>query len=150
MNKTSQPAVNYLETATHDLKFIFNKIKAIQLIQQKVSSYLDPVLAKHCQVANIAENKLILLAANGSVATQVRYSTNEILNKFRQDPALQHIKHIECKVRPAVPAKTTDNNKAYQIAPLSQDTAVIVRELAETIEDKKLRDIMLRIAEHTE
>lgn len=146
---TAKPpaAGSYIESDTHDLKFIFDKIRALNLIQEKVQTYLDPVLAKYCQVANLAENRLVLLVANGSVATQVRFMANDLLKKFSQDPSLQHVRHIECKVRPAR-TKVSDDKKDYQVQPLSADTAAIVRELADTIEDKKLREIMLRISEH--
>lgn len=98
---TSQSAISYLESATNDLKFILDKVRALQLIQKKVQTYLDPTLTKYCQVANLAENKLILLIANGSVATQIRFMANDLIKQFKQDSALQHIKQIECKVRPS-------------------------------------------------
>lgn len=149
MNKKplTPAAGSYIESDTHDLKFIFDKVRALNLIQEKVQTHLDPVVAKYCQVANLAENRLVLLVANGSVATQIRFMTNELLKKFSQDPSLQHIRQIECKVRP-VKTKIREDNKAYQVQPLSVDTAAIVRELADTIEDPKLREIMLRISEH--
>lgn len=140
-------AGSYIESDTHDLKFIFDKIRALNLIQQKVQAHLDPVLAKYCQVANLAENRLVLLVANGSIATQVRFMTNELLKKFSQDPSLQHVRQIECKVRP-IATKVSEKKPAYQVQPLTPDTAAIVRELAETIEDTTLREIMLRISEH--
>jgi hypothetical protein len=150
MNKKplTPAAGSYIESDTHDLKFIFDKIRALNLIQEKVQTYLDPVLVKYCQVANLAENRLVLLVANGSVATQIRFMTNDLLKKFSQDSSLQHIRQIECKVRPAG-TKVSEDKKGYQVEPLSVETAAIVRELAESIEDTRLREIMLRISEHT-
>lgn len=144
----TQAATSYLESATHDLKFIYDKIRALKLIQEKVQKHLDPSLAKHCQVANLANNKLVILVTNGSIATQLRYQSAELLNKFRHDASLQHVREVECKVR-TNQLKSNEPVSTYEVERLSEDTAEIVREMAETIEDPRLRDIMLRISQRT-
>ena len=145
---TSQKAVGYLQNASQQLKSIFEKVSAIKKVQQKVLSHLDTNTVKQCQVANIVGSKLVLIFTNGSLATQVRYQARDILAKFAQDPALQHIKYIECKVRQTNPPVIKKTAPTRQVEHLSPDTSAIIHELADTIEDPKIREIMHRIANH--
>lgn len=143
---SSKKADNFLETDNRDLQFVFTKLKQLELLNQKVVSYLDDNIAKYCQVANVAEKRLILIVANGSIATQIRFQSLDLLRKFKQDAMLRHIQDIQCKVRPAQAGPLTSYRKLKNMPALSNETAEIVRDIAETIEDSALREVMVRIA----
>lgn len=133
-----------IETDCRDLRTVFAKVSILQEINHKISSYLDPKIVQYCQVANITGDKLILIAANGSVATQIRFQTMDLLKKCKQHSELQHIQQIECKVRPPeIRGNMLLSNKAPL---LSTQAACIIREMAETLEDPKLKEVMERIA----
>lgn len=150
MNHFLKKADEYLAHDNHDLRAILEKIKLLAKLNCKIEGYLDPAIARFCQVANIVNGKLILIATNGSVATQIRYQTSDLLEKVRKDKALSNITSIECKVRPhnqhSSPRMNTQPVK--NAPPLSSQTAQVVKAIAETIEDKKLREVMMRIAEN--
>src|SRR5262245_6534608 len=93
----------FLETDNRELKSVFAKIKDIAELNKQVIPYLEPNVANYCQVANQEGKRLILVVANGSVATQLRFQTLDLLRKFKQNPKLQHIQEIQCKVRPPQP-----------------------------------------------
>lgn len=132
-----------------DLHAVFIKIQRLDVLNRKIAAHLEPAIAKYTQVANEIGGKLILTVANGSIATQLRFLTADLLNQFSRDPMLKHIRSIECKVRPA-PVTTTPSRLAphapKNMAALSLETAEIVREAAESLDDPALRNVMERIA----
>jgi hypothetical protein len=131
-----------------DLQTVYTKVNLLEMLNHKVMAYLEPGMEKFCQVANLVGGKLTLIAANGSIATQIRFQTNDLLRKFRQDISLRHIVSIECKVSPAQnttsPRLTTKPLK--NMPALSRQTADIVKTMAESIEDSALKEVMMRIA----
>jgi hypothetical protein len=148
MNKQPfKKADTFIEHDERDLRLIFTKIKLLKDLNQKVLAYLDTNSAPYCQVANIAMGKLTLIAANGAIATQIRFQSNDLLRKFRSNPGLKHITSIECKVRPEQPLSPRLTSDKPEVMPaLSAETAEIVKTMADTIEDPKLKEIMERIA----
>lgn len=142
-------AATFLECDSRDLHFLFSKIKKLDSLNQKISPLLDPAMRKFVQVGNFANNTLILIVANGSIAMQLRFQTTKLIAQFQQDAALRVIKHIECKVRPPIPSPLearVSHSPANPPLALSPKTAHIIHEIADGIKDEKVREILHRIA----
>jgi hypothetical protein len=149
----SKPVSALLQPNHNDLQTVLSKVKAIQTLNQTIIPLLDDSLQKYCQVANLANGVLVLLTANGSVASQMRYVIPDLLRKLRSNPSLRHIHEIQCKVRPQVSVgveRGAAKRKPKKVTLLSADTAATLLDMAETIEDPELRAIMQRIAQNTE
>lgn len=146
----SKKAGNYLLDDHPDLHAFYLKLKALDELNAHVSRHLHPDVRAHCQAANLVDGRLILIAANGSIATQLRYQIPELLTQFKSDPALHHIKDIFCKVRPplARSQRKLTPPAASKMAPLSPQTAKMVDAMADSIDDPKLREVMKRIAQN--
>lgn len=144
-------ADTYLGNQTKDLGSLLSKIQLLETLNQKIKSMMDPALAPYCQVANLSGSKLIFTAANGSVATQLRFQTADLLRKFNRDPALKNIHFIECKVRPAPSTRSArlSAEDVRNMSPLTPETAEIIREISDSLSDPTLKAVMLRIAERT-
>lgn len=142
---SSKKANAYLQVDHGDLQGVFTKLRALEELSQAVSPYLDPRIAPFCQVANCAANKLIIIVANGSIATQLRFQSADLIEKFHQHPKLQGIKHIECKVRPTQ-ALAAPACRPQKVTLLSAETAEIVHRMAQSLTDSRLRTIMEKIA----
>ena len=147
-NKSSKKPHDFLQTDNRDLRAVFAKIKAIAELNTQMQPLLDANLRNYCQVANLIGDRLILVAANGSIATQLRFQTAELLTKFKQHPILHTIHAIHCKVRPANLPQSS-HTRPIAMQPLSTSTADIVRDIAKNLSDPKLRAIMERIATRT-
>ena len=148
MTKPSfKKADDFIAHNSRDLQTIFTRINLLEQLNEKIRAYFNPEIAKYCQVVNLAGSKLTLIAANGSVATQIRFQTHDLLKKFNQDPVLKRVLFLECKVRPTqsqVSTRLTDNpGKSMPL--LSAETGEMVCAMAETIEDIELRKVMVRI-----
>ncbi|HEX4044708.1 MAG TPA: DciA family protein [Gammaproteobacteria bacterium] len=159
----SSPIINtlLLKSTNRDLLYILSKVKELISLNQQVAVYLDPAFRPYCQVANSSAGKLTLLTANGSIATQLRFQTNELLAYFKQDPKLCHIKEIHFIVRPITTNMGTrtvttssgrgkSEQKKSGMQPLSRRTADTVRQIAQSIVDDELRKVMEKIAGNVE
>jgi len=142
----SKKASAYLSHKHHELDSIFEKVKQLQQLDQKITTYIDPSLTPFWKVANLIGNKLIILAANGSIATQLRFQTTDLLRKFSQDPLLHHICQIECKVRPPNQPTSSTVLQRKKMQLLSEHTAELIQQMARTLDDDVLKEIMERIA----
>lgn len=138
----------FLSHESKNLNNILTKVKELDELNQKLAHYLEPNLSKYCQVANRIGNRLVILTANASIATQLRFQGIDLLRKFKQEPILQKIQEIHCKVRP--PFESTRRFSPKKIPLLSTETAKVIRDIASTLKDAKLKEIMDRIAKHTE
>lgn len=140
----------FLQGNQKDLQFLFGKVKELEALNKKIATYLDPSFANYCQVGNVMGNKLIIIVANGSIATELRFKTNDLIRRFKEDPLLRRIQEIQCKVRPMQQLARFNEHRVTmrKMAPLSAETAEIIHHIAESLEDPKLRAIMKRIAEH--
>ncbi|OGT35117.1 MAG: hypothetical protein A3F11_07900 [Gammaproteobacteria bacterium RIFCSPHIGHO2_12_FULL_37_14] len=140
----------YLKTDHQGLKSLYERIKKIELLTQKIFTYLDPNLKKYCQIVNDENNRLIMLVENAAIATQLRFQTANLITQFKHDPTLKHIQDIHYKVRPL----NSSYSKRYLIEInqppllLSRETAETIKNTAQTIEDLTLRNIMEKIAQH--
>jgi hypothetical protein len=143
---TSKKAHAFLKSENHELEMLFGKMSALASLNEKITPHIPAGLRAQCQVANAYDDRLILIAANGSIATQLRFQSMDILRKLKQDSALAHIKEIVCKVRPSSTSTTRSLRQSRSMQPLSVETAEIVHQIAESIEDPNLRRIMQRIA----
>ena len=73
----------------------------LQQTQQLLAGFVDPSLAAHFQVANIRQNRLILLAPSAAWATRLRMETPRLLGVLRQ-AGIPELRHIEVRVAPLV------------------------------------------------
>lgn len=146
-NLNNKKAMHYFSSDDNDLQFVLARAKKLSHIATKVMAYLDPTIAPYCQIANLTGNKLIILTANASIATQIRFQTADLLPRLQADeePALKIIRSIHCKVQPDL-LKARHSCKTASVQKLSSATAEIVDAIADTLEDPKLRAIMKKIA----
>lgn len=146
-NRSNKQAGSYLTAKNQDLRALTVKLKELAELTNKVSALLDPELAPYCQVANKVGDRLILLTANSSIATKLRFQSVELLRRLRDDPTFKGIRHIEGIVRPTkTQPRPLNTPQRKKMPPLSPETAAIVESLAQSLEDPKLRIIMERIA----
>jgi hypothetical protein len=149
-NTFSKKADSYLKASHGDLGTLLKKITVLNELSNRLSTFLDEHTRKYCQVSNLTGTTLTLIAANGSVATQLRFQMPDLLRKFKSDAILKRIQTIECKVRP--PKSLTSSQKSTNSNPvmrkLSTETAEFIKEMAKSIDDVTLRDALEKIAKN--
>ena len=129
------------------MKRLWDKAKTLDHLSKKVLAYLDPDVRKYCQMTR-EQTTIIIFVENAALATDLRFKTNELLNKFKQDAALKSIQHIIFKVRPKQLHTLRYADHHQKPLRLSRETAKLVKGIAETIQDQNLRQVMEKIATH--
>lgn len=134
----------------HEGKALINLLQKVDKLREfdyLLSQYLEASIVAHCKVANLQNNTLIVIADNGSWATQFRFQVPDLLEKLRQHPDLHGLKAISCKTRPDhTLTHKRKKNRTTPMKGLSKANAQMILDSAEAIDDKRLREIMQRIA----
>lgn len=146
MDKFYKKTDAFFITNNQDLQFIFAKVRKLGEINKKVLALIEPSIARFCQVANMSGSKMIILAMNSSAATQLRFQTPDILKRLQKDPLLKHIKEIQIKMGMPEGQAKADGGKQNKPT-LTAETGQMMRELADSLEDPKLKEIMRKIAD---
>lgn len=138
MNEKSSKKVSAI-LQNGGLGAILSTVKIIDEISSRVIPLLDDQIRFSCQVATVKDKTLVLLTASSSTATMVHLRTKDLLQKFKQDPLLQGIDQIQCKVRPAVARLKNTLEKIRSITAPSQEAIETMEDLAESITDPDLK-----------
>ena len=100
MKTTSwQPITQLLQQEHTSLQNIIKKLQQLKQTDSWLKAHLDKTLVARCHVANLRDNCLVLITDNASISTQIRLQMPDIVALCQQNPDLQHIKSIQCKIR---------------------------------------------------
>jgi hypothetical protein len=125
-----------------ELTHLFAKLSQLQAINQSLKKILTKDLALHCQAGGLEAGNLALIADSAAWATKLRYQSSEILQTLRQEKEFAGLKSIHIAV------KTPDYLPPQKNLPkpyLSQGNARVIDQLADKIEDVKLRQSLKRL-----
>ena len=102
-------------------------------LQHLLSTFMDPALAAHFQVAATRDHKLVLVAPSASWATLLRMQAPNLLESLHQ-AGYTEIESIDVRVAPLVeqPVKT---RKKRPLSPAAKQALEAMSHLGEDIED---------------
>lgn len=88
---------------------VLSHARLLLQVQNLLTGSVDPSLANHFQVANLRQNRLILLAPTAAWSTRLRMETPNLLAILHRAGQAE-IREIEIRVAPLIepPAKTRD------------------------------------------
>ncbi len=89
---------SFMEAENSALRRIFAKVELLNQLNELLNQVLEPSLKRFCLVANLYEDRLVVLAQNAAIATQFRFTIPEILPELQKHPLLKNIRKIECKL----------------------------------------------------
>jgi hypothetical protein len=130
------------------LTTLLGKVADLRQLNQLFSQYLDPDLAKHCQVVKIDRDCLIVVVDNNHWISQLRFHIPDLLPKLRTHAPYQNLKAICSKMKPDY-KPFVPRRKSPPMKLLSQDAADKMLDAAKSIKDERLRGILERIARHS-
>lgn len=152
--KPSQKNVgDFLSESPGALGMLLFKLKRLQMMNECFLTHIDPKIRPYCQVGNWAQGCLIILAANGSIATHIRLASPLLLQKFKTEAPFKGIKTLQCKVNPYASNTTRLDEILFKLPKqlsISKEAAELVKEIAEDLPDEKLQQALLKIASHGE
>ncbi len=144
--------ISILNDQPSELGAMLAKAGLLAKLQAAFSKLLEPSLAKNCQVANVIQTSLLVLVNNGTTATQLKFMTPELLQCFKNTPALSHLNELIVKVRPPIaPSQRISQKEIHRpCLPLSENNAEHLKQTANTITNPTLKAALLRLAKNAE
>lgn len=145
--QTPKHVNSYFSGASHHLNRLVHHCSRLQSLTRLIREFLPAPLNQHCQVANISDQQLILIADSSAWATMLYYQTNQLLDYLKQQPGLEHISNIRTRTRSPY-HKSADVNPSPDRLP--QYSAVLIHELADSMSNPTLKKALQRLARHSE
>ena len=97
-NKDPQSIVQCL--GSNKLRNLIEQANQVSNLNQTVQQLLPDVLQGQVRALNYQGNTLTLSTANASIATQLRFQQDVIMDKLKQLNPFRELKTISIKVRP--------------------------------------------------
>lgn len=126
--------------AQDKLQGILQKAHTLRRLQQLIADAC-PDIIPHCRVANINGTELILEADSAAWVMHLRFLTPSLLELVKKSsPEISKIRHQIC------PPTITKSTTYWEKKALSDETRVMLKQLADKISDKNLKKNLLKLA----
>ena len=102
--QSEQSAIRLTEILSNpdsSLGSVLKRASMLLQLQQLLAGSVDPSLAARFQVANIRDNRLILLVPTAALATRLRMQTPQLLQILHQ-AGFRKLREIETRVAPLI------------------------------------------------
>ncbi|UZE95553.1 DUF721 domain-containing protein [Alkalimarinus alittae] len=142
---TEKRSLAQITSKTHDLNRLFRKADAISKLDKELDIALPDSLKGKFKIAGYKDGVLKLVVHSATSATRLKFAQSELMSKLRLNPILKDLQSISIKIRPARYKKKL----IRKLQLLSNENAQLLTEEAGQTKDKDLRDVLLRLAAHT-
>ncbi|MDC0664072.1 DciA family protein [Marinobacter sp. SS21] len=112
--------------------------------ERAVLSAIPAMLKSRIRFVSFHDGELTLSAENATIASQLRYRQHEVLEALRQQDPFRFAWKLTVKVRPA----RHQRSRSRTMQPLSNENARLLKEEAGHTKDKKLREVLEKLASH--
>ncbi len=134
-----------LEKSQDGIAALLRHIKLLRHLDNELTSCLGLPASKHCCVANITDDMLILHTDSSAWASKLRYLTPSILDHMRNMCDLPSIKSVRIRVQPRQTESESYNSKQNFI---SLQSATFLKQAAESTSDQQIRSCYLKLAKN--
>ncbi len=135
----------YLHKKNSTLSDLYQQALAFKEIDQSLKKFLDPSLSSHFILASIKTEVAIILVNSPAWATRLRYNIPTILEALNNELNLKQIKTIRIKVQHSESKRSSTKNKPVF---LSKDTAKLLQDSANSINDSELKNCLIKISKN--
>ncbi len=126
------------------LRELMAKAELHRQAEYQVLAALPKGLASGTRFVSLKEGELVLSAENAGKASQIRFRQHEIMEKVREHEAFQFVWKLKVKVSPP----RFQEKPTFRKEPLSKENARLLKEEAGHTKDKKLREVLEKLASH--
>ena len=112
--------------------------------EEQVMASLPPALVTGTRFVCCHEGELTLSTESAGNASQIRFRQHEIMEKLRENELFRFVWKLKVKV---TPPRFNEKPPAKKI-PLSKENARLLKEEAGHTKDKKLREVLEKLASH--
>ena len=126
------------------LRELLSRAELHREAEHRVIAALPERLRAGTRFVSCHDGELTLSAEAATVATQLRYRQHEIMETLRQDELFRYVWKLNVKVAP--PRFRQEVRRT--MPPLSNENARLLKEEAGHTKDKKLREVLEKLASH--
>ena len=138
------PISDLLESRSNSLSDIAVRVSRIKECQSTLRSLLGAPLSDHLYVANFSSNTLTLHTDSPAWASRLRFNIQTILNVAILNCGLKELKSVRIKVV----VQNYDTSPARRPLYLSEMTASLIKNTADSINDRKLQTSLFNLSKH--
>ncbi|MCK0165545.1 DciA family protein [Marinobacter sp. S6332] len=129
---------------TPGLRELVAKARTHSKAEEEVIASLPPALMEGTRFVCCLEGELTLSAESAGKASQIRFRQHEIMEKLRENELFRFVWKLKVKV---VPPRFSEKRPVKKLV-LSKENARLLKEEAEHTKDKKLREVLEKLASH--
>lgn len=139
----------FLHEDNKTLGALFKRLQQLKIWNAALRESLGPdaLVANHCQIVNLKDNQLIVIADSPLWLTRIRFFIPQLLPKLRTYPDLQSIKAMCCKVHPSYQPHSERKKRAPQ--KISAEAKSKMDEIANKLSDPKLNAALKKLAKQS-
>ena len=135
---------NRITSKSAALSSLLDRASKLQNLSEAFNESVPPLFKNKFYVNCIEGNILIITCQSASLMTRLRFNKNTIIDQFNFRIKPNYITDLKIKIRPGEFKKPPTNTTRT----LSKKNAQILAEEAELTEDKKLKAILIQLANH--
>lgn len=133
---------------TPRLRVLCEKVSQLKHITELVSRYLDPRLAKNCQVANWDKGVLTLSTPSPAWRHHLRFYHMDLLKRLKQEKIFHALRSVKIIVTPKEMEPISPADYLLPTIPISEHSVEYMHTMAEYIDCPKLKAALLKLADH--
>lgn len=127
------------------LRDIMDHAHNLEHLSSLLERHLASSLYTHCRVANYRDKTLVIVTDSPVWSTRLRYELPRLRSELRREPELRELRDIRIRIAPTAVHIPQEPPRPR---PISSQSAAILRTVAETIPDNRLRAALLRLSGH--
>lgn len=139
-------SVDHLLNNSSTLSKLRRHGRYLHLLTETVRSCLPAACARQLQACSFDGTQLTLYACNSAAATTLRMACSQLMQSLRQNHELHQIQRIRVRII-VTPLQQPTSTPAPNI--LTDDTAKMLGNLAQTASDPAISEILRRISKRT-
>ncbi|WP_250656840.1 DciA family protein [Alkalimarinus coralli] len=142
---TEKRSLAQITRKTHDLNRLFRKADAISKLNKELDQALPESLKGQFKISGYKDRVLKLVVHSAALATRLKFTQAQLIQKLRANPVLKELQSITIKVRPSRHKKKL----VRKLQPISNENAQLLKEEAGQTEDIDLKNVLLKLATRT-
>ncbi len=138
--------VSHIVTRFGQLKQLKDQTDHLRTLDARLKIHVQEPLSQHTRLATIRDGCLVIQADTPAWAARLRFKTPEILASLADDGLFPGIRSIRIRAETAERPPSPPSSRPS----ISPDSAAELRAQADSIEDREVRDALLRLASRGE
>jgi len=136
----------FLNSPNNELEGLVTHARQLQQLQNIYQQEVPSNMAKNCQVANLKDQVLTLCCQSSAWATRGKMDKHQLLTILTKTDAFSHLGNIEFITQPK--SQHIENKREIQKISMSDDSAEIISDMANSVADTDLSAALHRLARH--